>query len=128
MNDKVLIRRSWLEDVVKSLQGPLPTGHIGDTVFLLRDQLRDILDRKTPEPDDIPVHVYSPDAQAMGDCRVCGHDGRQPWHRYTKYEIEHDAFVGVVIGNYRTHEGKRGAVLQQVGTRVVHVYGEKFLK
>lgn len=44
------------------------------------------------------------------------------------FEIEHDGFVGEVIGRYVTHEGKRGAVLQQVGSRVVHVYGEKWLK
>lgn len=33
-----------------------------------------------------------------------------------------DGFVGVQIGTYRTLEGKDGLVLQQIGTRVVHVY------
>lgn len=42
--------------------------------------------------------------------------------------IEHDGFVGNIIGRYVTREGKIGVVLQQVGTRVVHVYGEKWLK
>lgn len=42
-------------------------------------------------------------------------------------EIAHDGFVGDIIGRYQTREGKRGVVLQQVGTRVVHVYGEKWL-
>ena len=42
--------------------------------------------------------------------------------------IEHDGFEGTVIGNYVTREGKRGVVLQQTGTRVVHVYGEKWLR
>jgi hypothetical protein len=30
----------------------------------------------------IPVvdHYYSPDYQAMGDCRVCGHHQAVPWH------------------------------------------------
>ena len=44
------------------------------------------------------------------------------------FTIEHDGFTGEVIGYYTTREGKRGVVLQQVGTRVVHVYGEKWLK
>lgn len=44
------------------------------------------------------------------------------------YHIEHDGFTGTPVGSYVTHEGKRGAVLQQIGTRVVHVYGEKWLK
>lgn len=42
------------------------------------------------------------------------------------WRIEHDGFEGVQIGSYVTLEGKRGAVLQQIGTRVVHVYGEKW--
>lgn len=45
----------------------------------------------------------------------------------TTVAIEHDGFVGTVIGYYETREGKRGVVLQQVGTRVVHVYGERWL-
>jgi hypothetical protein len=43
------------------------------------------------------------------------------------YRVEHDGFEGVEIGSYTTLEGKEGAVLQQVGTRVVHVYGRKWL-
>lgn len=43
------------------------------------------------------------------------------------YAIEHDGFVGEVIGSYTTREGRRGVVLQQFGTRVVHVYGKRFL-
>jgi hypothetical protein len=42
-------------------------------------------------------------------------------------EIAHDGFTGDIIGRYVTREGKRGAVVQQDGTRVVHVYGEKWL-
>jgi hypothetical protein len=45
----------------------------------------------------------------------------------TAWRIEHDGFEGVKIGSYVTLEGKRGVVLQQIGTRVVHVYGEKWL-
>jgi hypothetical protein len=43
------------------------------------------------------------------------------------YRIEHDGFEGIQIGTYTTLEGKEGVVLQQVGTRVVHVYGRKWL-
>lgn len=43
------------------------------------------------------------------------------------HKIEHDGFVGEVIGHYVTREGKKGVVLQQIGTKVVHVYGEKWL-
>lgn len=43
-------------------------------------------------------------------------------------EIEHDGFKGDIIGYYTTREGKRGVVVQQDGTRVVHVYGEKWIK
>ena len=42
--------------------------------------------------------------------------------------IEHDGFTGRVIGHYVTEEGKEGVGLQQQGTRVVHVYGVKWLK
>lgn len=43
------------------------------------------------------------------------------------HRIEHDGFEGTVQGHYVTREGKRGVVLQQVGTKVVHVYGEKWI-
>lgn len=43
------------------------------------------------------------------------------------FAVEHDGFIGTVQGGYVTREGKRGIVLQQLGTRVVHVYGEKWL-
>lgn len=45
----------------------------------------------------------------------------------TFFRIAHDGFEGEMIGRYRTREGKAGVVLQQIGTRVVHVYGEKWL-
>ena len=44
------------------------------------------------------------------------------------HEIAHDGFQGTVIGHYITREGKRGVVLQQLDTRVVHVYGRKWLE
>lgn len=76
----------------------------------------------------IELHNYSPDYQAQGDCRICGHDRDQPWHRGTRYRIEHDQFEGDVIGSYKTREGREGVVLQQVGTRVVHVYGRQWIE
>lgn len=47
--------------------------------------------------------------------------------RPARYRIEHDGFVGTQIGEYTRLDGKRGAVLQQDGTNIVHVYGEKWL-
>lgn len=44
------------------------------------------------------------------------------------HKINHDDFEGHVIGYYETIEGKKGVVLQQIGTRVVHVYGTKWLE
>lgn len=41
--------------------------------------------------------------------------------------IEHDGFIGEVIGYYKTKEGKQGVVLQQQETKVVHVYALKWL-
>jgi predicted Fe-Mo cluster-binding NifX family protein len=35
-----------------------------------------------------------------------------------------DGFEGTLIGEYTTREGVPGVVLQQIGTRVVHVYRE----
>ena len=45
LNETVPIRREWLRAVLRSLEGPLPSGHIGDSVFLLREMLRDIINR-----------------------------------------------------------------------------------
>lgn len=52
----------------------------------------------------------------------------QAWDNNRTHRIEHDGFEGNVIGYYVTREGKRGVVLQQTGTRVVHVYSEKWIK
>jgi hypothetical protein len=38
------------------------------------------------------------------------------------YKAKHDGFIGVLIGTYTTLQGIEGVVLQQIGTRVVHVY------
>ena len=43
------------------------------------------------------------------------------------HKIDYDGFEGTEIGSYITREGKPGVVLQQVGTKVVHVYGRNRL-
>lgn len=45
----------------------------------------------------------------------------------SRWAIDHDGFVGSVIGYYRRRDGKEGVVLQQDGTNVVHVYGLRWL-
>lgn len=41
-----------------------------------------------------------------------------------RVSVEYDGFTGTIIGSYMTREGKEGWVIQQDGTRVVHVYGK----
>jgi hypothetical protein len=58
-SNTVPVRREWLEHVIKCLSGPLPSGQIGDNVFLLRDQLRSILDRPSqPETSKLSDAEY----------------------------------------------------------------------
>lgn len=72
-------------------------------------------------------------------CPGCSREVDGPCHHYNcpvgreaelgRYVvIEHDGFIGEVIGSYVTREGEKGVVLQQVGTLVVHVYGTQWLK
>ena len=35
----------------------------------------------------IEPHIYMPDYQAMGDCRVCGHEQNKPWHIFRANEV-----------------------------------------
>lgn len=81
-----------------------------------------------PDYDDVLIHQFISDRLSPDTCRMCGRAKRMRWHLGTEYHIEHDDFIGVVIGEYKTLEGKKGVVLQQNGTRVVHVYGDKWLK
>lgn len=53
-------------------------------------------------------------------------DMANKWPLGMSLAVEHDGFRGTVIGHYVTREGKRGLVLQQDGTKVVHVYGVKW--
>ena len=45
-----------------------------------------------------------------------------------RYRIEFDGFVGTVIGSYKRLDGEEGVVMQQDGSKVVHVYRRKWLK
>lgn len=45
-----------------------------------------------------------------------------------KYGIEFDGFKGTVIGAYKRLDGEEGVVMQQDGTKVVHVYRRKWLQ
>jgi hypothetical protein len=42
------------------------------------------------------------------------------------YRVERDGFEGVQVGSYVTLEGYDGIVLQQIGTKVIHVYRRKW--
>ncbi len=53
---------------------------------------------------------------------------KQEWPVGSRFHIEHDGFVGTVIGYYVRADGKRGVVGQQDGTNIVHVYGERWLR
>lgn len=53
-------------------------------------------------------------------------DLAENWPIGTKCTVHHDGFAGTVQGYYITREGKTGLVLQQDGTRVVHVYSMKW--
>lgn len=50
----------------------------------------------------------------------------QDWPLGRELKVGHDGFIGNIIGHYETRERKRGLVLQQLKTRVVHVYGVKW--
>lgn len=46
MEDTITFPRWWVERLLASLAGDLPSGHIGDCVFLLRPMLQDALDKQ----------------------------------------------------------------------------------
>jgi len=49
-------------------------------------------------------------------------------HLGDTYHVEYDRFIGEVIGYYLTRENQKGVVLQQIGTKVVHVYHTRHLR
>lgn len=96
------------------------------------DVLAWLLIEKLGVPDD---RNYTPnEAQLLLATRIDAARAREDrealssgW-RSGHVTIAHDGFAGDIIGQYTTREGKRGVVVQQDGTRVVHVYGEKWLE
>lgn len=82
------------------------------------------VDLETGEPTDGPIstYLYGPDVP------VWLLDLMSRWPLGTRIEIDHDGFRGSIVGYYRRHDGKCGAVLQIDGGRIIHVYGEQWLK
>lgn len=81
----------------------------------------------TRKADEVLLSAEGP--RRVVGCRVYDQKGVEAaWPIGTPVSIEHDGFIGRVIGYYRREDGKQGVVLQQDGTLVVHVYGEKWLK
>lgn len=58
----VPVKRWWLEHVAKCLEGDLPSGRIGDCVFLLRDQIKDML-AATPSPQTGVAPIRNPKSE-----------------------------------------------------------------
>lgn len=89
-----------------------------------------LLDKRCPKatPDapapPTPIEVaYIPAAKLAEIMELAK---RQPYG--TPIAIEHDGFKGIVIGWYVRLDGVPGIVAQLDDARVVHVYGEKWLK
>jgi len=51
-----------------------------DNIETIIAALRATEPARSPPGNEITPHIYSPDYQAMGDCRVCGHQQDKPWH------------------------------------------------
>jgi hypothetical protein len=45
--------------------------------------------------NSIKPHIYCPDYQAIGDCRICGHRQNVPWHQYMPTYIYDKTFMNV---------------------------------
>lgn len=91
------------------------------------DDTENLVEPWAGDPGECPLTVGHLRAAAEWMEKIAGPDDmRAPLG--ARFTIDHDGFVGTVIGYYRRHDGKRGVVLQQDGTKVVHVYGEKWLK
>jgi hypothetical protein len=108
------------------------------------DDLRERIARIKADPGDGTLspdigHVLARGFEAMGwerpqsaaedimDAILAARPGRDEDFGKT-YSVEYDGFVGTMQGSYITREGREGVVLQQVGTKVVHVYGRNRIK
>jgi hypothetical protein len=80
--------------------------------------------REEAVPAFDPMNGGCPQALHPSPTPVSAPVGDRPTGHVT---IAHDGFSGEIIGHYVTREGKPGVVVQQDSTRVVHVYGEKWL-
>ena len=60
VDERVSVSRTWLKMVRECLQGDLPRGRIGDAVFLLRDQIDDLLaDPANRLPPTVPMPMLN---------------------------------------------------------------------
>ena len=65
------------------------------------------------------------------DCEVISRMKRTPPETVDAdkvYKIDFDGFEGTIVGSYTTREGREGVVLQQLGNKIVHVYGANHIK
>lgn len=94
----------------------------GDRVVVYQNEKGDAFVRRHEEFYDgrfETLDVHQPDTVPPS--------GAQTWSEGDFVDIEHDGFSGTIQGHYVTREGKRGVVIQQHHTKVVHVYGERWL-
>lgn len=89
----------------------------GNALASSPETARDRAERRVAELQAAGLHT-------LGDIERAQSSGERPTGHVS---IAHDGFAGDIIGHYETREGKRGIVVQQDGTRVVHVYGERWL-
>lgn len=82
-----------------------------------RDEARKLAHRWAAQAGDADVRAVAAEAE-VSRLKAGTVTGR--------FRIEHDGFVGDAIGSYTRRDGKRGIVLQQDGTNVCHLYGEKW--
>jgi len=67
-------------------------------------------------------YFYCVRANCDGFVKIQDTEEKQVDKRFDMYRATHDGFEGALIGTYATIQGLEGVVLQQVGTKVVHVY------
>jgi|SRR6185312_1306774 len=79
-------------------------------------------------PDAKGMCKWTDVANALQHIKTCAVRQSLAGSQPARYRIEHDGFEGIQVGSYTTLEGKEGVVLQQIGSRVVHVYGKKWLQ
>lgn len=71
--------------------------------------------------------LLTPSTRRAGDELRRALSGLGYYEHGKPFEIAHDGFKGVMIGHYIRLDGYRGVVGQHEGTKMVHVYGAKWL-